>query len=100
MTQMWWPNPKALEDLTVEEIEDGFQLSAPDGSECGDWLKHFTQTEKLKQEFQLELETCLLNYLREQDGKNEVTDQSESDCASGKENGSGSLSEYESGCHT
>ena len=100
MIRMWWPDPKALQDLVVEETEHGFELSAPDDSECGYWLRYFTETEELKQEFQNELETCLLNYIKVHDGKNEVADQSESDCSSGKENGSGSLSEYEPGCHT
>jgi L-rhamnose isomerase len=81
VTQMWWPTPESLKDLTVEETEEGFDLSAPDGSECGLWLAHFSETEELRQEFQTEFETCLLNYIREQDGKNEVPDRSESDCS-------------------
>jgi hypothetical protein len=77
---MWWPSPKALKDLTVEETEEGFDLSAPAESECGLWLTYFSETEELRQEFQTEFNNCLLNYLKELDGKNEVADQSESDC--------------------
>ena len=81
MTQMWWPTLESLKDLTVEETEEGFDLSAPDGSECGLWLAHFSETEELRQEFQAELETCILNYIKEHDVKNEVPDRSESDCS-------------------
>ena len=81
MKQMWWPSPEALNDLTVEETEEGFDLSAPTGSECGLWLAHFSETEELRQEFQTKFNNCLLNYIKELDGKNEVADQSESDCA-------------------
>jgi hypothetical protein len=81
VTQMWWPTPESLKDLTVEETEEGFDLSAPEGSECGLWLAYFSETEELRQEFQAEFETCLLNYIQEQDGKNEVPDRSESGCS-------------------
>ena len=42
--EFWWPHPDAFEDLTVEETEGGFTLSAPDDSECGEWLEYWNQT--------------------------------------------------------
>ena len=78
---MWWPHPKDLQDLEVEENEEGFTLSAPEGSECFLWLQHFNQTEELRLEFETELQNCLLNYLKQIDGESKISDQSEIDCA-------------------
>lgn len=51
--EMWWPNPSAFNDLSVEfeDQEDGsalIHLSAPDGTECADWLNYFSETEERK----------------------------------------------------
>jgi hypothetical protein len=72
---MWWPTPESLKDLTIEETDEGFDLSALGDSECGLWLAHFSETEELRQEFQTEFQTCLLNYIQEQDDKNEISGQ-------------------------
>lgn len=58
---MWWPHPDAFDDLTVTDTEEGFELSAPDDSECGSWLGYFNSTEELQKEF----ETSFVNMLRE-----------------------------------
>jgi hypothetical protein len=58
---MWWPHPDAFDDLTVTDTEEGFELSAPDGSECGLWLGYFNRTEELHKEF----ETAFVQILRE-----------------------------------
>lgn len=58
---MWWPHPDAFDDLTVTDTEEGFELSAPDDSECGLWLGYFYSTEELQKEF----ETSFVNMLRE-----------------------------------
>ena len=58
---MWWPHPDAFDDLIVTDTEEGFELSAPDGSECGLWLGYFNRTEELHKEF----ETAFVQILRE-----------------------------------
>ena len=58
---MWWPHPDAFDELTVTDTEEGFELSAPDGSECGLWLGYFNRTEELQKEF----ETAFVQILRE-----------------------------------
>lgn len=58
---MWWPHPDAFDDLTVTDTETGFELSAPDGSECAIWLEYFNRTEELHEEF----ETSFVEMLRE-----------------------------------
>lgn len=62
-TEIWWPSRKALADLVVEDAEEGFTLSAPDGSECADWLSYYNQTEELREQFTAELTQALMNYL-------------------------------------
>lgn len=71
---MWWPSPKDLEDLEVEENEGGLSFSAPEDSECSAWLQYFSQTEELRLEFENEINNCLLLYLnqKEQDGETEI----------------------------
>ena len=58
---MWWPHLDALDDLTITDTETGFQLSAPNGSECAVWLEYFNRTEELHEEF----ETSFVEMLRE-----------------------------------
>lgn len=45
------PDPSILDDLTVTEIEDGFQFSAPDGTQCAAWLSYWDSTDELRKEF-------------------------------------------------
>ena len=44
MAEFFWPSPEALEDLMVEDAEEGFTLIAPDDTECGEWLAHWNQS--------------------------------------------------------
>ena len=67
---MWWPHPDAFDDLTVIDTEEGFELSAPDKSECGLWLGHYNSTEELHKEF----ETAFVEMLRDAANK-ELTNQ-------------------------
>ena len=43
-TEFWWPDPSAFDDLTVEDAEEGFTLTAPDDTECGEWLAYWNQS--------------------------------------------------------
>jgi len=67
---MWWPHPDAFDDLVITDTEEGFELSAPDGSECALWLEYFNFTEELQEEFQ----TAFVQMLREAANK-ELTNQ-------------------------
>ncbi len=60
--EMWWPSPSALDALTVEDVENGFDLSAPDGTECGEWLAFWTQDEAHHKVFEDEFIAVLRNH--------------------------------------
>jgi hypothetical protein len=71
---MWWPSPEAFKDLIVEEAEYGFDLSAPDGTECGEWLAYWSQSEEYHKIFTEEFMSVLRNHVNnflESNGKNE-----------------------------
>jgi isopropylmalate/homocitrate/citramalate synthase len=79
---IWWPRVSALEDLTIDEIESGFTLSAPDGTECADWLAHYNSTDELRERFNAAFVRMLAEYIQklEQDGsKGQVPDGVEAD---------------------
>jgi hypothetical protein len=57
--EFWWPSPEAFDDLTVEEIEDGFAFIAPDDTECGVWLAHFNETPERQEIFSAALISSL-----------------------------------------
>jgi hypothetical protein len=59
---MWWPSPDAMNDLVVEEAEYGFDLSAPDDTECGEWLAFWNQDEAHHKIFEEEFTTILRHY--------------------------------------
>ena len=44
MSEFFWPSPEAFDDLTVEDSEEGFTLTAPDETECGEWLAYWNQS--------------------------------------------------------
>ena len=91
---MWWPSPEGLEDLVVEDVEDGFDLSAPDGTECADWLSYWDQSEEHHLLFQKEFERTLLDYLDtlQQHGKTEaIPDQQSGPGIQAEEDGPGTL---------
>lgn len=64
-TDIWWPHPSALDDLTVEETEDGFTLSAPDDTECAAWLAYFDETDERREVFSVALTDLLLKKANE-----------------------------------
>jgi hypothetical protein len=73
--EFWWPHPNAFEDLTVEDAEEGFTLSAPDDSECGEWLSYWSQDEAHHKVFETEFIQVLTHYANktlETHGENEV----------------------------
>ena len=45
------PNVSILNDLTITEIEDGFQFSAPNCTQCAAWLSYYDSTDELREEF-------------------------------------------------
>jgi hypothetical protein len=74
LNEMWWPSPEALKDLQVEDWEEGFHLSAPDGTACAEWLNFWTQSEEHEQIFSQAFEEMLRTYLdtlENQHGENE-----------------------------
>lgn len=71
---MWWPTPEAFDDLVVEDAKNGFDLSAPDDSECGEWLSYWNQDEEHRKFFEQEFKEILLTYAQsilEEHGKTE-----------------------------
>lgn len=62
--QIWWPSPEALDDLTVEDSEEGFSLSAPDNTECAAWLAYYNQTEELREQFNREFLAAITDYVK------------------------------------
>ena len=80
--EMWWPSPDAFEDLMVEDTETGFDLSAPDGSECGDWLAHWNQDEAHHKVFEQQFVHILSQYANqvlEAHGETEAVTDEQSD---------------------
>ena len=64
---MWWPHPSALSDLSVAltDEEGGaclIHLSAPDGTECADWLAYFNETPEREEIFS----AALIGSIKEQ----------------------------------
>jgi hypothetical protein len=72
---MWWPSPEAFNDLVVEDAEYGFVLSAPDDSECGEWLAYWNQDAAHHVMFEEQFTEVLTQYankILDQNGENEV----------------------------
>ena len=92
---MWWPSPEAFDDLIVEDAENGFDLSAPDKTECGQWLGYWNQSEEHQKFFTSEFTKVLLEYANqtlEQHGKAEaIPDQQSGDRAETQEDVAGPL---------
>ena len=89
--KMWWPDPSAFDDLTVEDAESGFDLSAPDDSECGQWLNYWSQDEEHHKFFEQQFIQVLIEHAErtlEQHGKTEaVSYEQSSDRGKAKEIG-------------
>lgn len=81
--EWWWPSPDAFNDLEVTDIEDGWQLSAPDDTELAEWLSYWSQDEErhtLFQEVFIKALTDHANFILDRHGENEVLpDGSQSD---------------------
>ena len=95
-TEFWWPDPSAFEDLTVEDAEGGFTLTAPDDTECGDWLTYWNQSPEHIELFTEAFTECLQNYIDttiEENGQTKkLTDWIHEDGVKAKDVGSGTQS--------
>lgn len=93
--EFWWPSPEAFEDLVVEDSDTGFLLSAPDHTECGEWLAYWNQNEEYHTHFEQEFTKVLQNYAQsilDEHGQNEVLpDGIQGDREQAEDVGSGSL---------
>lgn len=70
-SDVWWISLEAISDLTIEEIEGGFSLSAPDGTECSAWLSYYNESDERREIFNAAFVEMLrqhLETLKEQDG--------------------------------
>jgi len=88
----WWPDLESLEDLVVENTEDGLFLSAPDGTFCSEWLTYWSETPEREAIFSREFQRNLLehaNQILEQHGESTVPDQQD-DSSDPQEIGAGS----------
>ena len=94
--KMWWPDPSAFDDLTVEDAEHGFDLSAPDDTECGVWLSYWNQDEEHHKFFEAEFTKVLIDYAEntlEKHGQTKaVSDEQACDRTETEEVGAGALS--------
>ena len=79
MVEFFWPSPDAFEDLTVEDTEEGFTLTAPDDSECGEWLDYWNQSPEHLELFTEALTKSLTSYIETIDGKSKISDRVHSD---------------------
>jgi hypothetical protein len=70
----WYPSQEAFSDLTVTETEDGFTFSAPDDTECADWLGYYNSTEELQKEFTAEIINAIQAYINKLDNGNSQQD--------------------------
>ena len=101
LPEMWWPSPEAFENLTVEDAEHGFDLSAPDDTECGEWLAFWNQDEAHHKIFEEEFTAVLRNYanqILDANGKDEeLPDGRNPDPVQAQDECSGSQPEHEPG---
>jgi hypothetical protein len=73
--EFWWPSPEAIQNLVVEDVEGGFDLSAPDDSECGLWLSYWNQSPEHVQTFSdafTEMLRSYLDTLKDENGEDEI----------------------------
>lgn len=94
--RMWWPSPEAFDDLVVEDAEHGFDLSAPDATECGEWLSFWNQDEEHHTFFEQEFIQVLKNYaesILEHHGQTEaIADEQDCNRPETQEDSAGSVS--------
>jgi hypothetical protein len=92
MAEFFWPSPDAFEDLTVEDTDEGFTLTAPDDSECGEWLAYWNQSSEHLELFTEEFTKTLTSYIKTIDGQTErLPDGGQSDPKQAEDVGAGSL---------
>jgi hypothetical protein len=90
MSEFFWPSPDAFEDLTVEDTDEGFTLTAPDDTECGEWLAYWNQSPEHIELFTEELTASLTSYIETINGKSKVSDRIDSDPVQTQDVGAGS----------
>jgi hypothetical protein len=97
-TEIWWPHPSALDDMTVSftDQEDGssiIHLDAPDGTECADWLNYFNETEERKAAFERAFIQSLLDQITMlENGKTQgIPDEQSGNHPSGEEDVTGTV---------
>lgn len=97
LREIWWPSPEAFDDLTVEDAEHGFTLSAPEGTECAAWLDYYNQTDELLEQFNRAFTACLKQHLErlENGGQEQVPDGGEADREQAQEDVPGQLAQHE-----
>lgn len=65
---MFWPSPEILKDLIVSEKTEGtsifIEFSAPEGTECAEWLASYSETEELQQQFKHHMLTAIFKELK------------------------------------
>jgi hypothetical protein len=96
VVEFWWPTPSAFDDLVVEENEQGFTLSAPDDTECGEWLAHWNQSEEHQEIFNQAFTDVLMDHIKTletENGKTEaISDEQSNHRGETEENCAGVLS--------
>lgn len=92
-TAIWWPHPSAFDDLTVEETENGFEFSAPEGTECADWLAYFSETPERRAVWEAEVLRSITELiLQNKNGESKgLTDEQAADYSGGEKDGTGPL---------
>lgn len=102
--EWWWPLPESFDDLTVTEIEEGWQLSAPDDTELAEWLSYWNQSEEHHALFQTVFVKTLTDHANfvldnlEKNGKAEIQSNEQStDRVNTQDDGPGSFSKHELG---
>jgi hypothetical protein len=103
-SEWWWPSPEAFNDLEVTDIEEGWQLSAPDDTELAEWLNFWTQTEEHHALFEKVFLATLTQHadsILEQHGENEILPVGgQSDREQAEDVGAGSLTQHEPGSNS
>ena len=75
----WWPGVEALDDLLVEYNEEGYLLSAPNGTLCSDWLAYWSETPERIEIFSREYTKALFNLEQHGESINEQQQDDSSD---------------------
>ena len=101
-SEIWWPSPSALDDLTITDTETGFDLEAPKDTECGEWLAYFNETPERKETFERAFIEMLKTYSDLiLNGQNQnQPDQQESNRVEAQEDLNRTVSQHESGCNS